>query len=147
MFNKRVRVAGIYIENDSILLVKHKKENKEYYLLPGGAQEDFETLENALKREWLEELSLEISIGELAFIGESIPPVNSKKNHILQVVFQINSIDGSIKVNPDGILYDYEWVPVKKIKDILLFPDCYNQIENKISNKSADMYQKYNWLD
>ena len=32
----RVRVAGILIEDDRILLIEHTKKNKKYWLVPGG---------------------------------------------------------------------------------------------------------------
>ena len=32
----RVRVAGILIENDEILLIEHTKNDKKYWLVPGG---------------------------------------------------------------------------------------------------------------
>ena len=32
----RVRVAGILIEDDRILLIEHTKNNRKYWLVPGG---------------------------------------------------------------------------------------------------------------
>ena len=32
----RVRVAGILIEDDKILLIEHTKNDKKYWLVPGG---------------------------------------------------------------------------------------------------------------
>ena len=32
----RVRVAGVLIENGKILLIQHHKEDKKYWLVPGG---------------------------------------------------------------------------------------------------------------
>ena len=35
----RIRVAGILIENDKILLIQHYKNNKKYWLIPGGGND------------------------------------------------------------------------------------------------------------
>ena len=67
--NKISVVAGIiYFENE-ILCVQRPKNKYEYisekYEFPGGKIEDGETMEEALKRELLEELSLIVDIKSL----------------------------------------------------------------------------------
>ncbi|MDH5719033.1 MAG: NUDIX domain-containing protein [Spirochaetia bacterium] len=146
MPNRRIRIAGIFIQNKSLLLVKHKKNNKEYFLLPGGAQENGESMTDALKREWEEELSVKASIGECAFIGESIPPNGVDKNHILQFVFQIKSFSGVLKVNSDGTLIDFAWIPLINLEKTVLFPDCATQIIDFLNNKRPCFYKKYKWI-
>jgi ADP-ribose pyrophosphatase YjhB (NUDIX family) len=58
-------VCATIVRNNEILLVKHSCEQKPgfgYWLLPAGRQERGEGLEEALKREIKEELSLEVEI-------------------------------------------------------------------------------------
>ena len=43
----RVRVAGIVIEDNKLLLIAHKKNNSVYWLLPGGGVNYGESLEEA----------------------------------------------------------------------------------------------------
>jgi ADP-ribose pyrophosphatase YjhB (NUDIX family) len=43
----RVRVGGILITNDGILLIAHKKDNNVYWLLPGGGVDYGESLSEA----------------------------------------------------------------------------------------------------
>ena len=66
--NIRVRIAGILKRDDKILLIKHRKNNKEYWLLPGGGVDYQETFSEALKREFIEETNLEIEPKEMVFI-------------------------------------------------------------------------------
>ena len=47
----RIRVAGILIEDDKILLIQHNKNNKKYWLIPGGGNEWGETSKEALIRD------------------------------------------------------------------------------------------------
>ena len=61
------RVVGIVIKDDAILLVHRLKNNKEYYVFPGGGVEENESLESALIREIKEELSLDVTKSRLLF--------------------------------------------------------------------------------
>lgn len=60
------RVAGIIYKDDYVLLVHREKgygsEKMIYNVIPGGGVEENETLEEALRREILEEVGIEIEI-------------------------------------------------------------------------------------
>ena len=45
--NIRVRVAGIIVEDARVLLIAHKKNDKVYWLLPGGGVDFGESLPDA----------------------------------------------------------------------------------------------------
>lgn len=70
---KRISVRGIIIEGDEVYSIYRRKINNdktfsEYYVIPGGGLEKGETLEEALKRELKEELSIDVKIiGYLGF--------------------------------------------------------------------------------
>ena len=61
------RVRGILISDGMIVLIKRVKQDKTYYVFPGGGVEKNENLTQALKREMKEELGVDISIGKLLF--------------------------------------------------------------------------------
>lgn len=70
--NRRVCSRAIIVDEDKILtLFRRKRINddvKEYYSLPGGGQENGESLEENVIREVKEELSIDISI--LGYLGQ-----------------------------------------------------------------------------
>jgi len=73
-----VRVAGILIEDDRILLIEHTKNNRKYWLVPGGGVDWGESAAEALIREFKEETSLDIEVEKFLFISEifmSIPVI------------------------------------------------------------------------
>jgi 8-oxo-dGTP diphosphatase len=66
-------VGALIFHNDCILLVERGKEPlKGYWSLPGGVVEVGETLEQAIRREVLEETSIEIEIVTVLEIFERI---------------------------------------------------------------------------
>lgn len=61
------KLAWIEIQNKSILSTKSYGKDK--YYIPGGKREAAETDEQALLREIKEELSIELDLSTLAFVG------------------------------------------------------------------------------
>ena len=71
-------VAGVIINEKQILCAQRSKNNLNYiskkFEFPGGKFEKFETDEQCLKREILEELSLEIEINDFYMLVNHIYP-------------------------------------------------------------------------
>ena len=59
----RERASAVIIKDNKILLMKRVKPNLEYFVFPGGGVEKNESLDDTLKREVKEELSLDIKNG------------------------------------------------------------------------------------
>lgn len=68
----RVSSRAIIIENGKLLTMFRRKFNdgkwKEYYVIPGGGQEEGETLEENVKRELKEEMNVDIKV--LKYLGK-----------------------------------------------------------------------------
>jgi 8-oxo-dGTP diphosphatase len=85
----RVRVSAILRRESRVLLVRHEKGGREYWLLPGGGVCGGETLLNALKRELAEELGLDEDLpleGPVA-LADSISPPGWPPKHVVHIVF------------------------------------------------------------
>jgi len=82
-----IRVAGILIRDNKILLIQHKKEKKKYWLVPGGNLEYSENIHTCLIREFKEELFLEILVQDFLFLVETISP--DKERHILNLFYKV----------------------------------------------------------
>ena len=70
----QLRVAGLIVRADQLLLVEHRKRGQRYWVLPGGRLQGNETLEAALRRELREELALEARVGQLVIVCETLAP-------------------------------------------------------------------------
>ena len=65
----RIRVSALLQWNDRVLLCRHEKPGKEYWLLPGGGVNTGESLVDALHRELAEELGI---VEEIAVEGKGL---------------------------------------------------------------------------
>ncbi len=119
--NPRIRLAGVVTRGNSILLVKHQRAGREYYVLPGGGLEWGESCEAGLAREFREELELEVAVGNLLIVSESIEPQGQR--HILDLTFKARIIGGSLKLNPDSRLKGVDWVSREKLMNLRFYPE------------------------
>ncbi|AIE80308.1 Nudix hydrolase family protein [Bacillus cereus] len=76
----QVRVTGILIEDEKVLLVKQRVANRNWSL-PGGRVENGETLEEAVIREMREETGLEVNIQKLLYVCDK-PDASPSLLHI-----------------------------------------------------------------
>lgn len=83
----RVRVAGVLIEDGKILLIEHKKNDKKYWLIPGGGVDWGESTKEAIIREFKEETNLDIEVNRFLFLSETIAP--DKEKHVINLYFEI----------------------------------------------------------
>ncbi len=122
----RIRVCGILIEQDKMLLIAHKKNNEVYWLLPGGGVDYGESLNEALCREFTEELNINIKVDEIALVSDSIDP--SGDRHIVNICFFCEYKSGDFHLGDDERLYDYRFFSEKELRDINIFPPINNEL-------------------
>ncbi|MCU4767694.1 NUDIX hydrolase [Bacillus toyonensis] len=87
----QVRVTGILIESEKVLLVKQKVANRDWSL-PGGRVENGETLEEAMIREMKEETGLDVKVKNLLYVCDKPDALPS----LLHITFLLERIEGEI---------------------------------------------------
>ena len=125
------RVAGILIYNDKILL--QKIDDDTAYAIPGGHVNLGETNEEALIREFKEEINSDIKVNDLMWMGELFFPWGEKQCHQICIYYNI-SLNQNANIQFDGVFYGKEeleeksfelkfsWVNIKDIENIDLYP-------------------------
>ena len=144
----RIRVAGIVLNGKKeILLVNHKKKGRSYWLFPVGGVEYGETVIQALKREFREELSVtKLSVENLVFMNDTIYPGGER--HIINLYFRVKLGKGArVSVNPEKVLKGAEFVAMKKFRKLLFYPDVKSAIIIGVKNgfKKSPGYIKIRW--
>lgn len=137
----RVRVSGICVEGGKILLANHRllRKDAEFWSPPGGGMEFGQSAEENLKREFLEETGLTVSIQNFLCIHEFIqPPL-----HAIELFFEVKIIRGTLKtgIDPemgkeDQIIQNVCFMDFEKL--LGLHPDHKHQILSQIG-KSSDI--------
>ena len=108
--NRGVTIDAVIMRNDKILLIKRGVEPfKGFWALPGGYVEWDETIEDAVKREVIEETGL--SVKSLKMIGIYSDP----KRHPRQCidVAYAAEVEGEIKIGDDAT--EFRWEDLKNI--------------------------------
>jgi 8-oxo-dGTP diphosphatase len=146
----RVRASALIIKEDAILLVEFEDENGLHYNLPGGGAEQNETLIEAVKREAMEEASVDVDVGPIAFVYEYVPQLCSYKfgeTHTLSVIFDCKLQAGSkarMPGNPDFNQKDVKWIKLSELDNILLYPEINKYIIEYVkSRKTIEIIEEH----
>jgi 8-oxo-dGTP diphosphatase len=86
----RIRVSAILRWKGRMLLCRHEKPGKEYWLLPGGGVNSGESLVDALRRELAEEIGIEEQFpveGPVAIVDSISPTQSFAAKHVVHIIF------------------------------------------------------------
>ena len=132
---KKNRASAIIPYEEGLILVKrvkgYGKEKEEYFTIPGGGQEEGETIEEATLREIKEELGIEIELSNKCYELES----QDRKQYFFVAKYKCGKIGSGKGEEMTNINYEKygAYIPtiIKKeeIKNIKLLPE---QIKNII---------------
>jgi len=143
----RSTVKALIIDNGKLLLNKcHDNKNGDYYSMPGGGQNKYEPLHDAVVRECLEETGYSVKphtlvaiceeICENLFYREKYPQYSHKVYHI----FLCDVCDEKIctPTEIDDLQVSTEWIDINYIKSIKILPKAVgDNIEMILNSKTA----------
>jgi 8-oxo-dGTP diphosphatase len=123
----RIRVSAILRWRDRMLLCRHEKPEKEYWLLPGGGVNSGESLVDALHRELVEELGIadELPVEGPVAIVDSIAPVRSfAAKHVVHIIFAGDLTGRSLETvtSRDAAVRGHRLFGVDELDEVVLHP-------------------------
>jgi ADP-ribose pyrophosphatase YjhB (NUDIX family) len=123
----RIRVSALLRWRDRLLLCRHEKPGKEYWLLPGGGVKSGESLVDALHRELEEEVGLaeEMPVEGPIAIVDSIDPIRSfAARHVVHIIFAgdlgVRSLEAV--TSQDAAVRGHRLFGVDELEGVVLHP-------------------------
>lgn len=131
----RIRISSkAIIERDGKILLNVNKDDRVgvYYAFPGGGQEMFETMEENVLREVLEETGYRARVVRFAGVHEEIWTGEDRRrshpehSHISNHYFICELEEGApaAPVEQDSTQLGSEWVEIEKLSALPLYPEC-----------------------
>ena len=127
------RVSVIVINDErQILLVRHRKGSRHYWVLPGGRLEYGETFDECAVRELKEETGLEVACDKLIYLSEAIAPDRSR--HIVNVYVTAHVTGGTMRLGDEPVLAGVDFVPLSELETCTLYPPVGQKILENLDN-------------
>jgi 8-oxo-dGTP diphosphatase len=123
----RIRVSAILRWSGQLLLCRHEKPGKEYWLLPGGGVSAGESLTDALQRELFEEIGIDDDLpveGPVCIVDSIAPPRSFSTKHVVHIVFAGDLTGRSLEAvrSEDAAVRGHRLFAVDELDTIVLHP-------------------------
>ena len=133
----KVRPAVVIQKNDRVLFLKYNYNGTEVYGIPGGNPDPYETLQETVKRELKEELTLEVEPKELLCSCEVI--IEEKDNDTLHMIFLGEISDQIPCINPKETSAEcFEWIPIENLAELNIYPNIGSSIQKALLQTRKD---------
>ena len=123
----RIRVSAILRRRDRLLLCRHEKGGRHYWLLPGGGVNPGESLADALRRELTEECGIvdEVPLeGPVAVVDSIAPEGAPTSKHVVHIIFAGHLADRSLEAvtSRDSAVRGHRLFGVDELTGLVLHP-------------------------
>jgi 8-oxo-dGTP diphosphatase len=123
----RIRVSAILRWHGRLLLCRHEKADRHYWLLPGGGVNSGESLTSALHRELSEEIGIDDELpveGPVAIVDSIAPAHSYATKHVVHIIFSGDLGGRSLEAvtSRDAAVRGHRLFSVPELDDIVLHP-------------------------
>ncbi len=123
----RIRVSAVLRWRGAILLCRHEKPGKEYWLLPGGGVNSGESLVDALQRELTEEIGIDEDVpveGPVAIVDSIAPQRTLSAKHVVHIIFAGDLTGRSLEAvrSEDAAVRGHRLFALEELDGVVLHP-------------------------
>jgi 8-oxo-dGTP diphosphatase len=123
----RIRVSAILRWQGRMLLCRHEKGDRAYWLLPGGGVNSGESLVRALHRELSEEIGIDDQLpveGPVAIVDSIAPAHSYTTKHVVHIIFSGDLGERSLEAvtSRDAAVRGHRLFSVAELNDVVLHP-------------------------
>jgi ADP-ribose pyrophosphatase YjhB (NUDIX family) len=127
MAQPRIRVSALLRWRGRVLLLRHEKPGREYWLLPGGGVEAGESLVDALHRELAEECGIDDELpleGPVAIVDSIAPGYGADGRHVVHIIFAADLGGRSLEAvtSQDAAVRGHRLFDIGELEGIVLHP-------------------------
>ena len=136
----RNAAKALIIKDDQMLAIKISDGKEEWYIMPGGGQGVEELLPETVCREVAEEMGLQVTVKDLAFIIEGLHGENFHRVDLVFLCEYKGKIENAI-LQSDTNQVGYDWLDIKTLNTSPLYPSkLRRQIMNLHEGKAYQVY-------
>lgn len=118
-----VRVYGLLIQDACVLVTDEERMGVKMTKFPGGGLELNEGIADGLKREFEEELDVQVHLEELFYINDFLQVSQfSPEEQLLSIYYKVKLIEGAIAIADEPFCFEgdepqcFRWVSLSEIK-------------------------------
>jgi ADP-ribose pyrophosphatase YjhB (NUDIX family) len=115
-----LRASAVVTRDDRILLIRHSRRGRSYWLLPGGHPHVSEIATAAVEREIFEETGLRVRADRVLFVWEGIAPHEQRR--ILEIVFSADLLDPKREPRSESALEQPAFVAHQDLGSLTMYP-------------------------
>ncbi|MFP4351434.1 MAG: NUDIX domain-containing protein [Puniceicoccaceae bacterium] len=139
---------AVILRDGRLLSIKMCDRSGIFYILPGGGQRHGETMREALRRECLEEINLEVSVGRLLYVREYIGRNHSfskyhRDFHQVETVFSCSIPPGAepgAGSETDRKQIGIEWLDLETLSAVRFLPTDAVPVIQRELEQGSDLY-------
>ncbi|GAA1917950.1 NUDIX domain-containing protein [Nocardioides marmoribigeumensis] len=128
----RPAIKALIVRDGALLVTVNSHWTPLFYLLPGGGQQFGESMREACARECREEVGVDVTVGEVAFVRDYIGSrhefaAQDSHYHQIEIAFWATLAPGAEPVQGpvgDSFQTGIRWLPLDELDDAPLWPQA-----------------------